>query len=46
MGEVRFHPETQGVINTVVIREVQQLPDGSLGNVVLDVFPNIDDLAF
>ncbi|WP_347710985.1 ABC transporter substrate-binding protein [Thermalbibacter longus] len=46
MGEVRFHPETQGVINTVVIREVQQLTDGSLGNVVLDVFPNIDDLAF
>lgn len=46
MNEVRFHPEAQGVITTVLIRKVEKLPDGTLGNVVLDEFPNIDDLSF
>lgn len=46
MNEVRFHPEAQGVITTVLIRRVEKLPDGTLGNVVLDEYPNIDDLSF
>lgn len=46
MNEVRFHPEAKGVITTVLIRRVGKLPDGTLGNVVLDEYPNIDDLSF
>ncbi|MBO9308000.1 MAG: ABC transporter substrate-binding protein, partial [Thermomicrobium sp.] len=46
MNEVRFHPEAQGVITTVLVRRVEKLPDGTLGNVVLDEYPNIDDLSF
>lgn len=46
MNEVHFHPEAQGVITTVLVRRVEKLPDGTLGNVVLDEYPNIDDLSF
>jgi branched-chain amino acid transport system substrate-binding protein len=34
------------VITTVLVRRVEKLPDGTLGNVVLDEYPNIDDLSF
>lgn len=46
MNRVRFHPETQGVITTVIVRRVDRLPDGSLGNVVIDEYPDIHDLSF
>lgn len=46
MNEVHFHPEAQGVITTVLVRRVEKLPDGALGNVVLDEYPNLDDLSF
>ena len=44
VGPFRFHPETQNVVFTVYIRRVERLPDGSLGNVVIDRFPDVDDL--
>lgn len=46
MGRVRFHPESQGVTNTVLILQVDRLENGELGDVILDVLPDIDDLAF
>ncbi|MCX2727217.1 ABC transporter substrate-binding protein [Thermomicrobium sp. 4228-Ro] len=45
-GEFRFHPESQGAIITVFIRRVERLPSGELGNVVLDVIPEVDDVSF
>ncbi len=45
-GEFRFHPESQGAIITVFIRRVERLPSGELGNVVLDVIPDVDDVSF
>ncbi len=45
-GEFRFHPESQGPVITVLVRKVQKLPDGSLGNVVIDKIGNVDDLSF
>jgi len=46
MNRVRFHPETQGLITTVIVRRVDRLPDGTLGNVVIDEYPDIHDLSF
>lgn len=46
MNRVRFHPETKGVITTVIVRRVDRLPDGTLGNVVIDEYPDIHDLSF
>ncbi|MCX7624222.1 MAG: ABC transporter substrate-binding protein [Thermomicrobium sp.] len=46
MNRVRFHPETQGVITTVLVRRVDRLPDGTLGNVVISEYPDIHDLSF
>ena len=46
MGEFRFHPETQHVIMKVVIRRVERLEDGSLGNVVIGEVPDVDDLSY
>lgn len=45
-GEFRFHPESQGAVITVLVRRVEQLPDGSYGNVVIDAIGNVDDLSF
>lgn len=45
-GEFRFHPESQGPIITVLVRRVEQLPDGSYGNVVIDTIGNVDDLSY
>lgn len=42
-GPFRFDPETQNVVFTVYIRRVEKLPDGTLGNVVIDQFPNVSD---
>ncbi|WP_038038172.1 ABC transporter substrate-binding protein [Thermorudis peleae] len=46
MNEVHFHPEAQGLYVTVVVRKVQKLADGTLGNVVVADYPNVHDLSF
>ncbi len=46
MNRVRFHPESQGLYTTVLVRRVDRLPDGSLGNVIIDEYQDIHDLSF
>jgi branched-chain amino acid transport system substrate-binding protein len=45
-GEFRFHAASQGAVITVFIRRVERVPGGGLGNVVLDVIPEVDDVSF
>lgn len=45
-GPFRFHPESQGPVIPVFVRRVEELPDGSLGNVVIDTLGSVDDLSY
>ena len=45
-GRFRFHPESQGAVITVFVRRVERLPNGELGNVVLDRVRDVDDVWF
>ncbi|MBX6342486.1 MAG: ABC transporter substrate-binding protein, partial [Thermomicrobiaceae bacterium] len=45
-GQFRFHPESQGPVIAVFIRRVDKLPDGTLGNVVIEALGNVDDLSY
>ncbi|MBX5443792.1 MAG: ABC transporter substrate-binding protein [Sphaerobacter sp.] len=45
-GEFRFHPESQGPVIPVFVRRVEELPDGTLGNVVIDELGAVDDLSY
>jgi branched-chain amino acid transport system substrate-binding protein len=42
-GAIQLDPATNNIINTTIVSEIVKMPDGSIGNKVLAIQPNLKD---